>query len=187
MAPTASHSPFSDVFAYGHSNNIAILLLVVTNVCIRPSTSANTHRKNGSNVSTNPRRSSMSKTTWERNTTGLMAHVQHRKEHKHKSVENAIALLLREQQSVNFNTVARAAQVSKAISTTNRTCESVLRLFDSRRLDQDGIASLSISSGTCTCSDPWISFPLDFVQHSIPRFSEFNISRQRDYTVRTRI
>jgi hypothetical protein len=37
-----------------------------------------------------------------------------RKEHKRKGVEEAIAALLREQKPVNFNTVAKAAAVSKA-------------------------------------------------------------------------
>ncbi len=56
----------------------------------------------------------MSEKTWQRNTTGLAAHAQSRKEHKRKGVEEAIATLLREQQPINFNTVARAATVSKA-------------------------------------------------------------------------
>jgi Family of unknown function (DUF6262) len=55
----------------------------------------------------------MSEMTWKRNTAGLVAHAQARREHKHKGVEDAIAVLLREQKPVNFNTVARAAQVSK--------------------------------------------------------------------------
>ncbi len=56
----------------------------------------------------------MSEMTWKRNTAGLVAHAQARREHKHKGVEEAIATLLREQKPVNFNTVARAAHVSKA-------------------------------------------------------------------------
>lgn len=56
----------------------------------------------------------MSEKTWQRNTAGLVAHAQHRKEHKRKGVEEAITTLLREQQPVNFNTVAKAACVSKA-------------------------------------------------------------------------
>lgn len=56
----------------------------------------------------------MSETTWKRNTTGLTAHAQSRKEHKRKIVESTIATLLREQMPVNFNTVAKAASVSKA-------------------------------------------------------------------------
>jgi intracellular sulfur oxidation DsrE/DsrF family protein len=56
----------------------------------------------------------MSEKTWQRNTTGLVAHAQRRKEDKRKGVEEAITTLLREQQPVNFNTVAKAACVSKA-------------------------------------------------------------------------
>jgi hypothetical protein len=56
----------------------------------------------------------MSKKTWESNTAGITAHAQKRKEQKRKSVEEAIAVLLREQKSVNFHTVAKKAAVSKA-------------------------------------------------------------------------
>ena len=56
----------------------------------------------------------MSEKTWKRNTAGITAHVQHRKAQKRKGVEEAITILLREQKPVNFNTVARMAQVSKA-------------------------------------------------------------------------
>jgi hypothetical protein len=56
----------------------------------------------------------MSEKTWKRNTDGITAHAQSRKEHKHKCVEDAIATLLREQKPINFNTVAKAACVSKA-------------------------------------------------------------------------
>jgi hypothetical protein len=56
----------------------------------------------------------MSEKTWKRNTTGIAAHAQSRKEHKHKGVEDAITTLLREQKLINFNTVAKAACVSKA-------------------------------------------------------------------------
>ena len=56
----------------------------------------------------------MSERTWQRNTAGLQAHAQSRKEQKRKGVEEAIAALLREQKPVNFNTVAKAATVSKA-------------------------------------------------------------------------
>jgi hypothetical protein len=56
----------------------------------------------------------MSKKTWKRNTTGLAAHANLRKERKRQGVEGALAALLREQQPVNFNTVAKAAGVSKA-------------------------------------------------------------------------
>lgn len=56
----------------------------------------------------------MSEAIWKRNTTGIAAHAQRRKEHKHKEVEDAIATLLREQKLINFNTVAKTAGVSKA-------------------------------------------------------------------------
>ncbi len=56
----------------------------------------------------------MSEKTWTRNTAGLTAHAQSRKEQKYKGVEETITTLLREQKPVNFNTVAKAAAVSKA-------------------------------------------------------------------------
>ncbi len=56
----------------------------------------------------------MNEITWKRNTAGLAAHTQSRKEHKRKVVEDTIATLLREQKAVNFNTVAKVASVSKA-------------------------------------------------------------------------
>ncbi len=56
----------------------------------------------------------MSEMTWKRNTAGLTAHAQRRKEHKRKGVEDAIATLLHDQKPVNFHTVAKTAQVSKA-------------------------------------------------------------------------
>src|SRR6266487_1866288 len=56
----------------------------------------------------------MSEKTWKRNTAGMTAHAHHRKEQKRKGVEDAITALLREQKPVNFNTVAKAAHVSKA-------------------------------------------------------------------------
>jgi hypothetical protein len=56
----------------------------------------------------------MSEKTWKRNTTGLAAYTNQRKEEKHKRVDDAITRLLREHQAINFNTVAKAAGVSKA-------------------------------------------------------------------------
>jgi len=56
----------------------------------------------------------MSEKTWKRNTTGIAAHAQARREHKRKGVEDAIATLLREQKPINFHIVAKAAGVSKA-------------------------------------------------------------------------
>jgi hypothetical protein len=56
----------------------------------------------------------MSEKTWKRNTTGMVAHANLRKEQKRQGVDDAIAVLLREQKPVNFHTVAKAAAVSKA-------------------------------------------------------------------------
>ena len=56
----------------------------------------------------------MSEKTWKRNTTAIMAHATRRREQKRKGVEDAITALLREQKPINFNTVAKAAMVSKA-------------------------------------------------------------------------
>src|SRR6266853_1250543 len=78
------------------------------------SMNASTPTKNGSNANNTIRSISMSEKTWERNTTGIAAHAQKRKEQKRKSVEEAIAALLREQKPVNFHTVAKIAAVSKA-------------------------------------------------------------------------
>jgi len=56
----------------------------------------------------------MSEKTWKRNTTAIMAHATRRREQKRKGVEDTITALLREQKPINFNTVAKAAMVSKA-------------------------------------------------------------------------
>ena len=56
----------------------------------------------------------MSEKTWERNTAGLVAHAHQRKEEKRKRVDEAIIHLLREQKAINFNSIAKAADVSKA-------------------------------------------------------------------------
>lgn len=56
----------------------------------------------------------MGEKTWERNTSGMVAHAHRRKEEKRKRVEEIIAQLLRQQQTINFNSVAKAAGVSKA-------------------------------------------------------------------------
>ena len=55
----------------------------------------------------------MSEKTWKRNTAGLIANVNLRKEEKRRRVEEAITRLLREHQAINFNSVAKAAGVSK--------------------------------------------------------------------------
>ena len=56
----------------------------------------------------------MSEKTWERNTAGLVAHAHQRKEEKRQRVKKAITGLLRDHQAVNFNSVSKAACVSKA-------------------------------------------------------------------------
>src|SRR5260221_1562785 len=89
------------------------------------STSASTLRRNGNNCKRSSmfRRKPMSEKTWERNTTNLVAHAHQRKEQKRKRVDEAIARLLRDQQAVNFNAVAKAAGVSK----TYLYCQPQLR------------------------------------------------------------
>jgi Family of unknown function (DUF6262) len=47
-------------------------------------------------------------------TRGLLAHAQHKAQETRRRVHSAIDRLLREQQTINFNTVARAAQVTKS-------------------------------------------------------------------------
>src|SRR5437016_8920779 len=56
----------------------------------------------------------MSEKTWKRKPTAIMAHATRRREQKRKGVEDTITALLREQKLINFNTVAKAATVSKA-------------------------------------------------------------------------
>jgi Family of unknown function (DUF6262) len=56
----------------------------------------------------------MSEKTWERNTAGLIAHAHQRKEEKCKRADEIITCLLREHKAINFNSVAKAAGVSKA-------------------------------------------------------------------------
>ncbi len=56
----------------------------------------------------------MSEKTWSRDTSGLVAHAKQRSEAKHQRVDETIERLLREQQVINFNSVAKAAGVSKA-------------------------------------------------------------------------
>lgn len=56
----------------------------------------------------------MSKKTWSRDTSGLAAHAKQRSVEKRKRVDEALDRLLREQQTINFNSVAMAAGVSKA-------------------------------------------------------------------------
>jgi hypothetical protein len=55
----------------------------------------------------------MSMTGWERNTSGLAAHAQRRKELTLQRVDAAITKLLHENVPVNFNTVSKEAGVTK--------------------------------------------------------------------------
>ncbi len=55
----------------------------------------------------------MSMKGWERNTGGLAAHAQRRKEANLQRVDAAIATILRENAPVNFNTVSKEAGVTK--------------------------------------------------------------------------
>ena len=48
------------------------------------------------------------------NTSGLLAHAQRKSQQTQQRVHQAIDQLLREQQTVNFNTVAKAANVTKS-------------------------------------------------------------------------
>jgi cell shape-determining protein MreC len=48
------------------------------------------------------------------NTSGLLAHAQRKSQQTRQRVHREIDQLLREQQSVNFNTVAKAANVTKS-------------------------------------------------------------------------
>lgn len=54
------------------------------------------------------------KTEVKPNTQGLLAHAQRKSQETQQRVHQAIDRLLREQQTVNFNTVAHAAQVTKS-------------------------------------------------------------------------
>ncbi|HEY7122995.1 MAG TPA: DUF6262 family protein [Ktedonobacterales bacterium] len=56
----------------------------------------------------------MSRTDWKRNTEGLQTHAQQRKEATLQRVTEAIDQLIRAQHSITFNSVAQAAQVTKA-------------------------------------------------------------------------
>lgn len=55
----------------------------------------------------------MSEKTWERNISGMVAHAHQRKEEKRDMVNKTITNLLRERRAINFNSVAKAAGVSK--------------------------------------------------------------------------
>src|SRR2546428_12071280 len=78
----------------------------------------------------------MSEKTWERNTAGLVAHAHQRKEEKRKRVDEAITLLLREHQAVNFNSIAKAAGVSKAYLYTQPIFRDRIEALRQQELEQ---------------------------------------------------
>ncbi len=78
----------------------------------------------------------MSENTWMRDTSGLAAHAQSRKEHKRKAVEDTITTLLREQKPVNFNTVAKAAAVSKAYLYSQSDLRDRIEALRQQSIDQ---------------------------------------------------
>lgn len=78
----------------------------------------------------------MSEKTWKRNTTGIAAHAQLRKEHKHRGVEDAITTLLREQKLINFHTVAKAAKVSKSYLYSQRDIRERIEALRQQSVEQ---------------------------------------------------
>ncbi len=55
-----------------------------------------------------------SNTAFKPNTSGLLAHAQRKSQEARQHVHQVIDQLLREQQTINFNTVSKAAQVTKS-------------------------------------------------------------------------
>src|SRR6266571_8204492 len=101
-------------------------------------TSGSTPRRNGNNGkhSSMFRRRHMSEKTWERNTAGLVAHAHQRKEEKRKRVDEAIIHLLREQKAINFNSVAKAANVSKAYLYSQPELRDRIEVLRQQELEQ---------------------------------------------------
>src|SRR3989442_8450844 len=94
----------------------------------------------GATPTTQPGAASMSEKTWERNTAGIAAHAQKRKEQKRQGIEEAIAALLREQKPVNFHTVAKRAAVRKAYLSSQqkpRRRIDALRLQEKEQREQE--------------------------------------------------
>src|SRR5258707_13195814 len=75
------------------------------------SMNGSTRRRNGNS---DKRRSPMREKTWERNTSGMGSHAHRRKEENRKRVEEIISQLLRQQQTINFNSASKAAGDTKA-------------------------------------------------------------------------
>lgn len=78
----------------------------------------------------------MSEQTRERNTTGITAHAQRRKEQKRKGVEETITALIREQKPINFHTVAKAAMVSKAYLYSQQEIRERIEALRQQRVEQ---------------------------------------------------
>jgi len=74
--------------------------------------------------------------TWLRNTSGLTAHAKQRGEEKWKRVDEAITRLLREQQAINFNSVAKAAGVSKAYPYSQSDLRERIEALRQRAIEQ---------------------------------------------------
>ena len=103
----------------------------------------------------------MSERTWQRNTAGLLAHAQSRKEQKRKGVEEAIAALLREQKPVNFNTVAKAAIVSKAYLYGQPDLRERIEALRQQRVEQMVRERVTRSAGKTDASRDLVIFAKD--------------------------
>ena len=89
----------------------------------------------------------MSEKTWERNTTGLAIYTQQRKEQKYKQAEEAITVLLREHKAVNFTSVAKAAQVTKAYLYSQPLLRDRIEALRQQELEQEVHVSATRSVG----------------------------------------
>ena len=94
----------------------------------------------------------MSEKTWDRNTAGLAAYAQARREHKRKGVEEAIMLLLGDRCSINFNTVAKAAHVSKAYLYSQSDLRERIEALREQVVEQNVRERMSHSSGKTDAS-----------------------------------
>lgn len=94
----------------------------------------------------------MSEKSWKRNTAGLTAHAQNRKAQKRKSVEDAVTRLLKEQKTVNFNTVAKAAGVSKAYLYSQSDLRERIEALRQQTLEQMMSERVAHSPGKTTAS-----------------------------------
>ena len=78
----------------------------------------------------------MSEKIWKRDPSGMVAHAHRRKEEKRKCVDEAITLLVREQQAINFNSVAKTAGVSKAYLYTQQDLRERIEALRQQGLEQ---------------------------------------------------